>query len=672
LSQSRNRADRENYKKFTMRDAQPKTEESRTMATGPSTSTDPFLIASEPNVHFTSIVTSGDALPSDGVFGGIPDGIGAFDNGDGTITVLVNHELTNAQGIVRDHGSVGAYIDVLTIDKATLQVTAADDAIQHVFLWNGSGYTESTVTFSRFCSGDLPATSALYNSATGAGTQQHIYLTGEENGFEGKPTATIVDGAGAGNTYELASLGNMAFENVVANPTEQQKTVVALTDDGTNGQVYIYVGEKSTSGDVIQQAGLSGGSFFGIKVTGITDEQNGAAANGNFTLEAINGGDVSALSGAQIDAQSELAGVTSFLRPEDFSWDPQNPNVAYFNATNSFDGTSRIYQLTFTDISHPELGGSIQAVVESSDYGAHMFDNLTVNDGKVIVQEDPGGNNYVARVWEYDIATGGFHEIATFNPDQFAPGASNFITNDEESSGVVDVTNLLGDDDTRAYLLDAQVHKATGDPATVEQGQLMVMYVDDPFLIGGNANDHLFGSYADETLRGNNGNDTARAGSGNDSIYGGNGDDVLGGDSGNDQLFGDNGNDRLYGGAGDDTQTGGRGADQFVVDNTTDSGHDVITDFAQGDQLLLTQSIGSGTINIGSELDLLGASTLEINNGDNDVTALKSQGAVEINGTTYYVYVSATPGNSAHGQSAAMTSSLDLLQTHHAVHDHLI
>jgi secreted PhoX family phosphatase len=369
------------------------------MATGP-TAVPSYIIGSEPNVHFTPIVTSGESLPSGAIFAGIPDGLGAFDNGDGTFTVLVNHEISSG-GLVQDHGGTGAYIDVLTIDSSTLQIVADHDAIQHVFLWNGTGYVETAgVSFSRFCSGDLPATSALYNSATGAGTQQHIYLTGEENGFEGKATATIVDGVGAGNTYELGYLGNMAYENIVANPTEQQKTVVALTDDGTNGQVYIYVGEKSTSGDVIQQAGLSGGSFYGIQVAGLdsNNEQQATAANGSFSLVAVNGGDVSALNGATIDSMSETAGVTTFLRPEDFSWDPQNPSVAYFATTNSFTGISRIYQLTFADIAHPELGGTIQAVVESDDYGAHMFDNLTVSDGKVIVQEDPGGNDYVARL----------------------------------------------------------------------------------------------------------------------------------------------------------------------------------------------------------------------------------------------------------------------------------
>jgi hypothetical protein len=33
-------------------------------------------------------------LSGDGVFGGIPDGIGAFDNNNGTITVLVTMKST--------------------------------------------------------------------------------------------------------------------------------------------------------------------------------------------------------------------------------------------------------------------------------------------------------------------------------------------------------------------------------------------------------------------------------------------------------------------------------------------------------------------------------------------------------------------------------------------------
>jgi Ca2+-binding RTX toxin-like protein len=623
------------------------------MTTGPSTTTDPYLLALEPNVTLTSIVTSGNALPSDGVFGGVPDGIGAFDNGDGTITVLVNHELTSLEGIARDHGSAGAYVDRLVIDKATLAVVSADDLIKTVHLWNDAtdSYFIGTTAFSRFCSGDLPAQTALFNGADGLGTSARIYFTGEETSPEGRATATIVTGPNAGNTYELPSLGNMAYENVVLNPFQQDKTIVAMDDDTSppgQGQVYIYVGEKQATGTDIQKAGLTGGQFFGIKVGGGGLEQNGTSLSGSFSLVALgNNGDVSNSTGAQIETQSIASGVTGFLRPEDFSWDAQHPNVAYFTTTNSFSGSSRIYQLTFSDITNPAAGGTIKAVVDSANYGAHMFDNLTVANGHVVVQEDPGNNAYVSRMWDYDIATGTFTPVATFNPDQFQPGAGHFITQDEESSGVLDVTGLLGDSDTRAYLLDAQVHAATGNPATVEGGQLMVMYVNTPQLTGGNGDDNLFGSAANETLTGGNGNDIERAGSGSDTLWGGNGDDKLDGGAGNDALHGERGDDMLIGGGGNDTLTGGQGADLFIFDNRAATGNDVITDFSNGDMLLSTVSLGSGTISFGSSLALFSGSSVEISNGSNDVHSLNGAGTVTIDGTTYFAYVTGETGKAA-------------------------
>jgi Ca2+-binding RTX toxin-like protein len=641
------------------------------MPTGPSTTTSPYLLAAEPNVRFTSIVTVGDALPGGGVFAGIPDGIGAFDNGDGTITVLINLELGNTSGIVRDHGSIGAFIDKLVIDKATLEVVGSDDLIQTVNLWNDAtdSYVTGTTAFGRFCSGDLPAASALYNDASGLGTQVRIYMTGEEVGPEGRAVATIVTGANAGTAYELPALGNLSYENVTANPLTQDKTVIALTDDGTNGQVYIYIGQKQSTGTEIEQAGLTNGDFYGIKVSGIADETNGSQVNGTFTLQEIGvGGDVTNMTGAQIDAESEAEGVTSFLRPEDSAWDPDHPNVLYFTTTNSFTGNTRLYQATFTDITNPALGGTIVAVLDGSE-GGKMFDNITVADGKVILQEDPGDQSYIAKVWEYDIASDTLTEAGTFDPAQFTPGAADFITQDEESSGVLDVTALLGDSDTHAYILDAQVHANTGDPATVQQGQLMVMYVDDPFLIGGNGNDNLYGSAANETLRGFNGDDVARAGSGDDQLYGGNGDDRLDGGAGNDQLYGERGSDVLTGGAGDDTLSGGQGADYFIVDNSAESGFDRIVDFSGGDRVLTTVQLvdgdGDGIIPFGadSELDLFGSSELQVRNGGRTIDQLAFAGTVSIGGTTYYSYGLA-PGDHGGGADLTVLGQLNL-QGHH-------
>lgn len=550
------------------------------MATGPSTTTDPFLLALEPNVTITSILTTGDALTGSttGVFGGIPDGIGAFDNGDGTVTVILDHEIASG-GSVRDHGGTGAYIDTIIVDKATLAVVGGDDTIKTVNLWNGTQYVAGTTNFSRFCSGDLADTTAYLNVATGVGTDARIFLTGEESGVEGRAVATIVSGANAGTAYELPALGNLSFENLTANPFAQNKTIVAATDDGQNGQVYIYVGTKQATGTDIDKAGLTNGSLFGIKVTGFTDETNLNAANGTFSLEQIV--DAASKTGAQIDAASESQGVTSFLRPEDSAWDPEHPNVLYFTTTNSFTGNSRLYKATFADISNPEAGGTIEAVLDGSE-GQHMFDNLTVANGKVILQEDPGNNAYIAKVYESDIATDTLSSILTFDQAKFTPGAAGFITQDEESSGVIDVTSIWGDADTRAYLLDAQVHKTTGNPATIEQGQLLLMKVDDVHD-GANGDDVLNGDAAANTIRGFNGNDTIRGGSNNDTLFGNNGNDVLDGMTGNDILVGGRGDDRLTGGAGNDTFDYSRLEDG----KKAPAGNDTITDFTHGQDVIL-------------------------------------------------------------------------------------
>jgi hypothetical protein len=59
-------------------------------STGPSSSQSPYLVRSQPGVVLKSIVTVGDAVPRAGGGSyrmvGIPDGLGAFDNGDGTFT----------------------------------------------------------------------------------------------------------------------------------------------------------------------------------------------------------------------------------------------------------------------------------------------------------------------------------------------------------------------------------------------------------------------------------------------------------------------------------------------------------------------------------------------------------------------------------------------------------
>src|SRR4029453_5455922 len=131
------------------------------LVTGPSSSESPYLTPVDPHVSLTSIATAGDDLPSrdpDPGFSGLLAGLGAFKNGDGTFTLPANHEISPALGVERDHGSTGAFISDLVIDKQTLEVVSAHDLIQTVYLWNDAtgAYEVGTTAFNRFCSGDLP------------------------------------------------------------------------------------------------------------------------------------------------------------------------------------------------------------------------------------------------------------------------------------------------------------------------------------------------------------------------------------------------------------------------------------------------------------------------------------------------------------------------------------
>lgn len=93
-------------------------------------------------------------------------------------------------------------------------------------------------------------------------------------------------------------------------------------------------------------------------------------------------------------------------------------------------------------------------------------DNIEVDGfGNVLIQEDPGNNDLVARMVAYRISDGKLAVVTKFKDEYFAPGAAKFITKDEESSGVTNVTDILRtskDDKNSYYVYDAQIHATPG------------------------------------------------------------------------------------------------------------------------------------------------------------------------------------------------------------------
>jgi hypothetical protein len=445
---------------------------------GPSSSESPYVVRSESGVVTKSILTVGDSvnLKPDGTpyrFVGIPDGIGTFDNGDGTFTVLVNHELGATAGVTRAHGARGAFVSKWTIDRDTLAVQHGEDLIQQVALWDrGLGAYAAPFTgvaLARLCSADLPPVSAFFDATSGKGYDGRLFTNGEEAGTEGRAFAHALDGT----SYELPAVGKMSFENLVAHPATGERTVAVSLDDTAGGQVYVYAGDKQAAGNPVERAGLSGGRLFGIRVDGFASEDPASGIPSGTRFSGFDLGDVRNTSGAALEASSAANGVTAFQRPEDGAWDPTNPRVFYFVTTASFDGKSRLWRLTFDDPANPAAGGTIDQVLDGTE-GQRMFDNLTVNGrGQVILQEDPGNQPHLARIWRYTPSLDTLTDVAHHDPARFTAGLPGFVTQDEESSGIVDASAVLG---RGWYLADVQAHGGIGGEL-VERGQLFALHI---------------------------------------------------------------------------------------------------------------------------------------------------------------------------------------------------
>ena len=489
-------------------------------STGPSSSASPYVINVPPSVDVISIFTVGDSVnakPGSTVpyrMVGIPDGMGTYDNHDGTFTLLMNHEIGATVGLAREHGFGGAFVSQWIIRKGDLAVLHGGDVVKKLYEWNAAsgGYQPATRAMGRLCSADLPARSAFYNSRTGKGYSGRIFMNGEEVGNEGRAFAHVVTGPGAGISYELPSLGKFSWENSVASPYEQDRTVVIGLDDTTPGQLYVYVGSKQSEGTEIEKAGLHGGLLHGIKVQGVALEDRAAGIPNGTRFSLHDFGDVTNASGAQLQADSVANDVTQFLRPEDGAWDTRDPRVFYFVTTDRFDTTkdgsgganqarSRLYRLTFDDIRNPGFGGRIDTMLDGTG-PQQMLDNMTVDaDGNVLMQEDPGGQAHLARIWKFYPKTRKLVEVAKHDPARFGTPA----TQDEESSGIIEITHLLGkkpldrlhdffdrhdddDDDLdsanewvkrgyRYYLGVVQAHSFALEPELVEDGQLFLLAV---------------------------------------------------------------------------------------------------------------------------------------------------------------------------------------------------
>jgi Bacterial protein of unknown function (DUF839) len=501
-----------------------------TTSTGPSTTTAPYVLPVASGVDITSLFTVGDGAADNGFrMVGIPDGLGTYLDGAGNRVLLMNQEIGSAGtpaaplGTTRAHGQKGAFVSKLTLDSAG-RVVSGEDFITSVTYFRyadgsyGSAPDDGTPAyFLRFCSGALTAPGQLLvgpgkdgnGEGQGRGNGKYgyagqIYFANEENGAEGRAFGVTLDG----HATQLPALGKLSWENTLAAANDTRTTLVMGDDDGATDASFlrIYHGTKTREGSAVERAGLTNGVLSVLKVAGATKDSTfrtvyGAHNPQPFTLAHV---DAFQTGAAQAAAATAVGGL-GFTRIEDGAFNPENKNEYFFLTTEGGDKTAAstgsrdgggLWKLTYADVEHPELGGTLELLLDGSEsWGTgesrvNKPDNMTIDEaGNLLIQEDPGGNDHLSRILAYRLADGARGVVARFDPALFgvtnpagsSPATRAVLTTDEESSGIVTLPD-------GSYLFDAQVHTAKGLPTgtgpgtveeLVERGQLLRMTVDD-------------------------------------------------------------------------------------------------------------------------------------------------------------------------------------------------
>jgi len=474
--------------------------------TGPGTLVPPYVLPSHSDVTVQSLLTTGDAGVNGYNFAGVPDALSTWKLNDSSYMVFVNHEFQTTQGVVRAHGQKGSFVSRWLFNSKG-EPRSGSDLITSMQYWNGSGWQSTAPTgenaaLYRLCSGSLAQPGSLRHLASNTGTVNPVYFANEEGGDNSRVFGVDVP---SGVAYQLPELGRASWEIINLASGTGQKTITVGNEDGSdNGsQVWVYEGLKKRTGNVVQQAGLVGGSLSVIKVLDANGNRivNDDAFRSGYTLGTERPFTIAAVdsskTGSDLNAQAASVG-TSLSRVEDGMFDPANPNDYWFITTSGGTKNSAnlssggLWRLRFNDVSNPALGGTIKLVLDNSvlprynggtGLAMNMPDNLVVDGrGNILIQEDPGNNAVVSRVFAYRISDGVLAEVARFDETRFTPGKPLFITQDEESSGIIDAP-WLGDN---TYLFDAQVHSAKELPTgtgkgtveeLVEGGQLLRMTI---------------------------------------------------------------------------------------------------------------------------------------------------------------------------------------------------
>jgi Bacterial protein of unknown function (DUF839) len=442
---------------------------------------------------------------------GIPDGLGARANGDGTSTLFMNHEFpfdSLSEPVVGGPKNRGAIISrwILDSDGDPMAGRRAYDTVweENTLVGPAAEVGNPTRALSRFCSGFL--------AGRRQGFDRPIYLTGEEEAT----AANTFDGMGSQSVavydnelHALPRMGRFSKENTVVQPGRGTRTVAFPTEDGPatlDNQLYMYVGRKDRSEDagVLSRNGLDTGKLYVFRSLDASRNSERIFTAGSVKGEWVEVPNAASLTAAQLEAAVDALGAMTFVRPEDAAFNPRNRHELFFDTTGSSSGADdgvnelgRLYSLRL----HPGnvLKNARLSIVYNADtviaQGRDIAispDNIDASRRYLMINEDGTTESRAVMaakgrdgsIWRFDLKRRAVHavsvdvgsakRVAELDPpgrDGIAVGPGVW-----ESSGIIDTAALFGAD---TWLSDVQAHPPTTPPVgptvTVEDGQLFLM-----------------------------------------------------------------------------------------------------------------------------------------------------------------------------------------------------
>ena len=494
-----------------------------------------YMEAVATSATLTPITSAGDMIGTY-LVPGIPDGLGVIKNGN-SLRIITNHEWSASNAIAAGRTTAGglvsgSFLSDMTYNIASKKVTKAVDLFKSVVWYDyatgkygdtpgaptGSDVKDSygvlnhSYILNRFCSGSLAPAGSFFDKASGTGIQDALFLAGEEGGDESRAFATNLT---SGQLVQLPAVGLAAWENLIPFPNKGKTTAMFANEDGaaTDSQLWMYAGKKTKTGTWFEKAGLTNGKSYVLAATAEAPVANDNEIRTKYgknvpfavTFAAVN---TNATGKAQ-NIEANQKGI-ELARVEDGHFDPKNPNDFYFVTTESNkdpkataanpatptvsrDGGA-LWRLRFKDVAKPMGGATLELLLDGSE-SIYMSkpDNMTVDSlGNILIQEDPGNNAHVARIVSYRISDGKVGTVAQFKSEYFTSTGASFITQDEESSGIIEVSNELRtskNDKASYFMYVAQIHATpaksrpdmAADDATlaraIEGGQWYIMKI---------------------------------------------------------------------------------------------------------------------------------------------------------------------------------------------------